>query len=322
VNTKKNKQKYTTNYHAIKQYIELNKKITNADSCNEILSLIELSLDKYAGGGLLNDVCFATSVNCLARHLARNTKEYNNVICDKRFSLLFATLAEALVSENKLQEVSNIYFGSRALANIGWAIAKLGITTPLSQLPIQQSYEVHNKDGDNSDISGVMAASEKRILFYARDIRSKFGHNTRNFDSIQKSSRDKQSNQIPEMELSVLASQILDFIGIKVLTSIEAAMAGDFANADDVMNLQGSANFLWAFATAGRADPKVFESVTLLMKKQVHDRLDSGSNEGLKPQHMSNTLWAVSFIKFFKRIFLFCLVTHCIFVPLFQCPMY
>ena len=69
--------------------------------------LVEHSLDKYAGGGLSDHVCFSTSVNRLTRHLSRNKSERSNVIHDKRFSLLFASLAEALVSEYKLKDDSN-----------------------------------------------------------------------------------------------------------------------------------------------------------------------------------------------------------------------
>jgi hypothetical protein len=311
----KKKPKSTTKNHVKKQYIELNKKIANANSCNEILNLIEHSLDKNAGGGLLNHVCFSTSFNRLARYSSRNAIDRNNLIRDKRFSLLFAGLAEALVSENKHQEDSNLHFDSQALANIGWAIAKLGITAPTSQLPNLQSYELHNKDGDDRDISGLMAPSEKTLLASARDIRSNLVHDTSRLDYMKKSSRDKQTTLIPESELTVLASQILDFIGILVTTKIEAAIAGDFANAIDMMNLQHCANLFWAFATAGRADPKVFELVAMLMIDRLHELQDSGPIEGLKPQVTSNTLWAVSVIKFLKK-FNFCLVTQSVFCSL------
>jgi hypothetical protein len=288
----KMKPKSTTNFYAMSQNIALNKKIAHTDSCNEILNLIEHGLDKNAGGGLLNDVGFSTSFNRLARYSSRNAIDKNNLIRDKRFSLLLATLAEALVSANNLQENSNIHFGLRELANIGWAIAKLGITIPVSQLPILQSYELHNKDGDDRDISCLMAPSEKTLLASARDIRSKYLHNTR---TIQTSSGDKQTNPIHEYELIVFSSQILDFIGCIVATKIEAAMVGDFATANANMELHTCANLYWAWATAGRADPKLFELVALVMSDRIHDLLDSGSIEKLYPQSFSNSIWGVSF---------------------------
>jgi hypothetical protein len=303
---KNNKQKFSTNKDP--SIIKLGKKIANASNCNEILYLIEHSLDKYAGGGRLDHVSFSTSVNRLARHLSKNKSEQSIVIRDdKRFSLLFASLAEALVSEyNKLNDDSSIHFDSQALANIGWAIAKLSITIPVSQLPILQSYELQNEN-DNGGLSSVVGS----LLSSAGNLRSKFSdNNTTQFDPIQTSSRNKQSNQKIESELTVLASQILDFIGIVVSRKINAVIAREVTIVDDMMNLQECANLLWAWATAGRADPKVFESVSLLMIDQVHELLETGSIERLQPQNMSNTLWAVSFHKFvFKTvIFIFCFV--------------
>jgi hypothetical protein len=266
------------------QYIQLNKKISNAANCEEIFNLVEFSLTKTAGGGELNDVNFSTIASRLARHMPPNGKERDAIINDQLFSLLFASLAEALVSEalykkgNKKDLV--ISFGSRQLANIGWTIAKLGISAPFLEVPILQStIDFDNKNNSNDfNAPQVILASSLRLRTII----------------------DCNGSQW-QTELSVLTSQLLDYIGNLILADIrDLKMIGNkhslnnlYLGKRGILNLQDCSNLLWAWATAGRANPEVFETVTEFMVQQGQQLLQSRSTDILNPQDFSNALWAV-----------------------------
>jgi hypothetical protein len=285
------------------QYIPLNKKISNAVNCKDIFNLVEYSLTKTAGGGDLNDVSFSTSVHRLARHMPPNGKERDEITNDKVFSLLFASLAEALVSEalykkgNKKDLV--ISFGSRQLANIGWAIAKLGISTTFLEVPILQSTMDYDNKNNSNEINApqVILASSLRL---------------RTIIDCNGSQR--------QTELSVLTSQLLDYIGNLVLADIrDLEMNGNkhrgnkrrvnniYGGHRGILTIQGYSNLLWAWATAGRANPEVFETVTQFMVQHGQLLLQSRSTDILKPQEWTNALWAVSnsklWIRFFKQLY-------------------
>jgi hypothetical protein len=301
----KNQHDHANAHSKHQKIVQLNKKIANANNCNEILNLIEHTLDKNGGGGLLNHISFSTIVNRLARYISRNKLERRIVFTDERFSLLFASLAEALVSsvikniymqQQQHDDVVVINFDSQALTNIGWAIAKIGISVPISKLPSLRAAYGQNDDeyNNNSNISVIMSASAETIVASARNLRAAVSHNnTTNSDTIQLSIKDEQKNRSSVSELNVLTSQILDYIGIVVTTNIDTEIAGDDIRSDAMINLHGCGILLWSWAITGRADTNVFESVTLLMTNRAHTLLESNSINMLEPQAMSNALWAV-----------------------------
>jgi hypothetical protein len=301
--TNSNNQNYPTNvqqninrYHkrqiqSIFQYIQLNKKIANSTSCKEIFNLIEHSLTLTAGNGVLNDVNFATIVNRLAHHVLRNGNERNIIINDRQFALLFATLAEAMVSK-ALYKASNdkelvIDFYARQLENIGWSIAKLGVTAPFSEVPMLQSSINYNKENTTIDVDAPQA-----ILTTALRLRKNIDCNGSQW----------------QPELSELTSQLLDYIGslmsTEINTLIMVANDRNSYNLDtlnvgqmDLKKIQGCTNLLWAWATAGRAIPEVFEIFAQYMVQRGQIVLQTGSNDTLKPQEWTNAVWAVCIIK-------------------------
>jgi hypothetical protein len=216
--------------------------------------------------------------------MPRNGKERDAIINDQVFSLLFASLAEAIVSEALYKKGNTkdlvISFGSRELANIGWAITKLGISTPFSEMPILQStIDFDNKNNSNEiNAPQVILASSLRL----------------------RTNIDCNGSQW-QTELSVLTSQLLDYIGNLILADMrDLEMNGNKHSVKDlnigqrgILKIQECSNLLWAWATARRANPEVFEAVTLFMVQHGQQLLQSRSTDILKPQAWTNALWAV-----------------------------
>ena len=300
---------------------ELNQKLTGAETAKDLLLVLQNTpgaLTSPSGGGKMNNVNFSTSIHRIARHL--NQFQYNNnkgnqnqnshneqrysramILSDPRFALLLCSLAEALGgvpfdAGRKGTASGTIFFGSREMSNIAWALAKMKIAPPMTASPLltENNYKT------------MLLDTSKQLRQKVLQVAKTKQHQQANGVSV--STEEQQQAWIPTM--SLLCGYILD------TTALRASMATS-VNMNSKTPFQERANLLWALATAQRASPVAFdvivtrmiddmESLLLVPENQpgvkppspqsLNDSVSKGYNSkakvSLQPQEWSNSLWA------------------------------
>lgn len=260
------KQRYKKKYNArMAQAIALNKKLISCDSTEEILSLLAATpgaLTKMAGGGALNSVNWSTACHRMARFCSYDQDVRKKTLMDPRFALFLCGLSEAMAgmdfttslsdyqADNKSGKSggksSSLTFNSRECSNIAWAIAKIRLAPPQSALPLDLSQE-------NQSVKMVETSLKCR-------------------SQVLEGARERTQLWIPT--LSLLSGRLLDTISYMSIKSTAA------------FNTQETSNLLWSLATAQRADPDVFQHISL----SLADNMSSATS--VKPQEFSNGIWA------------------------------
>ena len=95
--------------------------------------------------------------------------------------------------------------------------------------------------------------------------------------------------------MSQLAGHILDAIGVMAMDQSATSSPTSITSSTKTFQMQEWSNLLWAWATAGRADPTVFGIVVRNMMAQQRQKLmqsDSNEMNGLQPQEWTNSIWA------------------------------
>lgn len=260
-------------------------------------------------------------------------------LSDPRTALLLASIAEAMV-ENPHQ-----MFQARELANMAWALAKLKLAPPYAAMPPHLSTATATTidEGDSStttattttapdaadanghrpplppgldSLAAAAATVRQTVLEVARERAavSSAGEGSSNRDSVSSSAQ----RWIPVV--SQLAGHLLDAMGESVLrranTDGPSSSNAGSSNSNSqnspstkpVFQMQEWSNLLWAWATAGRGDEKVFGVVIRNMIQQQTEKLQHPMNNQesterkktpvelglLRPQEWSNAVWAVA----------------------------
>eukprot|EP00557_Chaetoceros_sp_GSL56_P007928 CAMPEP_0176489526 /NCGR_PEP_ID=MMETSP0200_2-20121128/7338_1 /TAXON_ID=947934 /ORGANISM="Chaetoceros sp., Strain GSL56" /LENGTH=1134 /DNA_ID=CAMNT_0017886679 /DNA_START=321 /DNA_END=3722 /DNA_ORIENTATION=+ len=289
----------------------INKELIDAGSAQEVLDIFisKGGAKGTAGGNVFNSVNFSTCLHRLARFVNQHDHSHNHkikkgtqptiqkthtvdekrrsVLSDPRTAILIAALSEAIV-ENKSNDA--LLFNNRELANLGWAIAKLKVAPPSNVYPVVRSkslfqhLDATNETKNNTDI--IFSSIEdmhQDILMTAAKVRREVLEvaKERNLLKTPAERAAVKNKWIPT--LSQLSGKLLDMIATKVL-----GMLKDF-------NSQELANLLYAFASAGRADLLLFESLSdqLVINMQDKSKLNSKDKRlRPKPQEFSNSVWA------------------------------
>ena len=254
---------------------KLNNQIVQCETASEIFQVLQKSkgLTKKAGGNILNQVNFSTSLHRLARHSVNNNNSSSNnsqqqksqqpqersfILRDPRFALLVAGLAEAFLE---------MEFSTREVSNVGWALAKLKIVPPQSAQARQYPSENHDS-GSLTTLESVASLVRQQVLDAAQQ--------------QKQNGEPLQPTWIPTV--SKLAGMILDLIGDQFVN--KKTNSKRKVKKEDV-RLQEYANLLWAWATADRADAAVFAHMIRSMMERKFDSIDE-----LRPQEWSNSIWA------------------------------
>ena len=239
-----------------------NQKIVQCNDAISILKVLEdASITKPAAGGVLNSVNFSTAFHRLARHSVGKQEMRAQILADPRFALLLASLGEAL--QDRQFQSKQI---SREISNIGWALAKLRLPPPSSVVPM----------ADESETLQHLTACATQIRNEVVDMATK----RRNGEP------DADATWIPV--LSKLSGHILDKIGFMTKATCRKKGGRPF-------QMQEYANLLWAWSTASRADPGIFDVVVgQMMSQQQQDMKKPDAVENLRPQEWSNSVWAVA----------------------------
>jgi len=326
------KSKGSSNNAGNNSHRVLNGQLTQCQDAKELLQLLSRqrgALTERGGGGVLNSINFSTAVHRLARHSIgtynnsnrqqqqQQQRDDNNsgggntrasVLTDPRFALFLASLAEALAdSIAGNDKPSAVDFQSRELSNAVWALAKLKLAPPSSAMPLAPIVGADLDDTSAESVAKLLddAAQTVReqVLRVAAQRRQQQG---------QPTSRQQQQQQqqlwIPA--LSQLAGRVLDAISYQVLKQ-----STDKQSKRRPFQMQEYANLLWAWATASRVYPVVYDVVLQNMMERQRRQLElskSGATpsssdrallppknqkhnkaEGeLKPQEWSNSMWA------------------------------
>jgi hypothetical protein len=289
----------------------INKELINAASAQEVLDIFisKGGAKGSAGGNVFNSVNFSTCLHRLARFVNQHDHSHNHknkkgtqpivlktitpddkrraVLSDPRTAILIAALSEAIV-ENKSNKA--LLFNNRELANLGWAIAKLKVAPPSTVYPVVrpeslfQHLQTTKESKKNSEIMfSSVDDMHQDILTTAMKVRTEV------LDVAKERSRLKtpaeratvKNKWIPT--LSQLSGKLLDMIATNVLIILK-----DF-------NSQELANLLYAFASAGRADLLLFESLSDQLVINMRDKSKLYSKNiklRPKPQEFSNSVWA------------------------------
>lgn len=286
---------------------KLNQALVQAESATAVLQLLQqhAKLPQVAAGRTLNSVNFSTAMHRLARHAVTATtshypQERAFILADPRTALLLASLAETLAEDPQ-------FFQSRELSNIGWALAKLKLPPPSTAMPVLVG------DGDFSTVDSLMQESRKNLAKSAATVRTAVMQVAAERVAAQQQQQqgndaaafttDTAANRwIPA--LSQLAGHVLDAIGATVLLASSQSMPKQ-----QQFELQEWSNLLWAWATAGRVDERVFGHVVRSMIHQQTQKLRRENNNTsssvqssntenaadvspLRPQEWSNSVWA------------------------------
>ena len=292
----------------------LNQQIVQCTTATQVLQLLQTStpLHQPAAGHILNSVNFSTALHRLARHSVGQATTRATVLADPRFALFLASLAEALQeatdASSSIRQTTkdssssgtgsssnnNLQFQSRELSNIGWALAKLKLPPPQSVIPLlilEQNGDISDdkKKKKNQVLLTAAQAVRQAVLQAAASRRQQ---QTQDVDAAGSSPK----TWIPAV--SQLAGHLLDAIGQRVLD-----MTKPGSSSSSSFQLQELSNVLWAWATAGRADPVVVETVLQRLIQQQQEnliKLSKASNDNdkkkyqLRPQEWSNSMWAIA----------------------------
>lgn len=243
----------------------LNQQIIKCEDAKCVLQVLQdtaTALTAVAAGGTMNTVNFSTSIHRLARHSTQDRTARATTLQDPRTALLLAGLAEAL------DDPVTFKFGTREWSNIGWALAKLRLSPPAQAMSLSSS----GSENGTSQLTTSAVAVRKAVMQAAATRR----------ETGQAASA---ATWIPA--LSQTAGVILDHIRCQVL---EQEMA---EGPKKPFRMQEYANLLWAWATAGRADPIVFGTVIRSLMKQQRLIFESPDDDSEPfPQEWSNSVWA------------------------------
>jgi hypothetical protein len=237
---------------ALQNQKKLNQKLVACPSAVEVLQTLQEApgaLTKTASGGVLNTVNFSTAIHRLARH-SLQPQARAPTLADARLALLVAGLAEALVADTTLPQNKSLRFTTRELSNIGWALAKLRIAPPLQAMALSSRQEHPDQ----------ITTTAKQLRIQIMEI--------------------SQEPRAPGQALKPVWIPLLSQLAGYILDEIANQMEDVGAN----FQQQEMSNLLWAWATAGRANPVVFGSVVRrMMAQETTDR---------NPQEWSNSVWA------------------------------
>jgi hypothetical protein len=265
--------------------MELNKKITQQESAQDLLQLLagtKGALTLPGGGGRMNSVNLSTSFHRIGRHLSyqnysnhnksnNNSNNANNsndegnnrsrILSDPRFALFCCATAEGLIGGPDIKDASGqlLQFRPREMSNMAWAIAKIKIAPPKTALPVDVSKNVMEKLGEKS--------AQVRAMVY-EVAKQRQGTDTNKVTA---------STWIPA--LSELTGLIMDTISYRVMTKTNL-----------VYQSQERANLLWALATAQRADSDVFVAIV----DSLIEGVKASENAECRPQEWSNSVWALA----------------------------
>ena len=262
------------------------------------------------------------------------------ILSDPRFALLVTSIAEHMATtatsttQIRLQQT---FFQTRELSNIGWALSKLKLPPPLSVIsscciiqhpPTPQtstSRGVPQRDNDESNdsddsyyLNEMLQTTNEQLLNTAAAVREAVirvaTERAKIVDGTAVLPVGAES-WIPL--LSQLAGQILDAIGViatvldhisqqnALPSSLSTSSSSRTSKQPKTFQMQEWSNLLWAWATAGRADPTVFGLVVRNMIQQqkqksmqqpsqnnINNNSNNEMNNALQPQEWSNSIWA------------------------------
>ena len=243
------------------------------ETAQDLLSLLASTkgaLTAPGGGGALNSVNFSTAMHRVGKYLSyfnHNQREGNDrtrILADPRFALFVCSAAEALVGDLDIRDAANepLFFGSREISNMAWAVAKLKIAPPQRVVPVDIS--------ENSLTLLKQKSGEVRSMVYkvAKE-------------RSESNSSAQKSPWIPA--LSELCGTMLDAISY-----LSMQVEPNF------FRLQEWSNMLWALSTAQRGDEKLFSFVISNMLHSMENYRVEAVKDGLRPQEWSNTIWALA----------------------------
>jgi hypothetical protein len=266
-----------------RENMELNKKITQQESAQDLLQLLAGTKGALTlpGGGRMNSINLSTGFHRIGRHLAyqnysnhnksnnnsNNANKSNNdiedgnnrsrILSDPRFALFCCATAEALIGGPDMKDAAGqlVQFRPREMSNVAWAIAKIKIAPPKTALPVDISENVLEQL--------VKKSAQVRAMVYdvAKQRQGPDG------------SKGAASTWIPA--LSELTGLIMDTISYRVVTDNKL-----------VYQSQERANLLWALATAQRADSGVY----VLLVDSLIGGVKASENTECRPQEWSNSV--------------------------------
>jgi hypothetical protein len=329
-NWKKSQKFYQTTKYKQKQQqqelvLQLNKSIATAQTCNEILDLVYNTLkttndiSSYSittesnstanrNIPLLDSVSYATAIQRIATLSKKQIQNKQQLLNDYRFAMLLSNLAESLVTLSSSTEQPSDRFRLRELSSVVWGIASMGIAQSFDNVP---SLLLHYQPHDNN----IDSSAANRMLSSANNVRhmikmSKDYHLDTNVASIITAPTLWNPHHLVE-----LTSQILDYIGLLIITSNKG---NKNKSSDNPKRIRAHAysNLLWGYAKTNRANGYVFDILVRNMiqhHKQEHlqmidyNRIQERDNikQGIVKnyshilnlsQEWSLSIWAVRFL--------------------------
>jgi hypothetical protein len=286
-----------------------------------LLQSIPGALTRPGGGGALNSINFSTALHRLARHSV-NSNDYTatraTILSDPRFALLVAALAEAMAQQTNNNNntaatttstpppnnnaktttittlVTTTLFSSREVSNIGWALAKLKVAPPIRVMAMAPDSNVALVETAQAIRTAVWKTAQQRR------VRSSIHANE------EKEALSSSSSSLWIPALSQLAGHLLDAIGSQFMgscttttattttataTTTTTTLSSSRSSSSSSFQMQEYANLLWAWATAGRANETIAQTVVQEMMLRQHEKNDKAL---LRPQEWSNSIWAMA----------------------------
>lgn len=280
--------------------IALNKKIMLSESAADVLKIFvqEGGARNTKGNDLFNNVNFSTMMHRIA---FKTQKNKTKVLSDPRLAILICAVAENMAEDLLLEKNKNafFFFRGRELSNIAWAMAKLQYLVPPKQKMKVIRYNA-NESNCNEDDPYVSFTNQLDILSNnlsqtSAMLRKQVLQIAQNKADNTHSQKQHESSFSYMPTLRQLSGHILDAIAANVFF-IPASATGE----KDSFNSQEFANMLWAFATTKRGDLYLSEELVkrLMIRASADARnnreLASSSFSNMKPQEVSNTVWALA----------------------------
>ena len=288
----------------------LNREIIEAETAQEVLAIFAArgGARGLAGDGALNSVNYSTCLHRMARIASAfdprgaDAQEATRraILSDPRFAIFLSSLAESMAGVDPShppedaaggaagmgQATSASAFSSREFSNIAWAITKLKIAPPATVYPLTRSVEHWGKTkwaeaaavaaGIRLDPSSAMVED---LVGTSLEVRAQVLEVARERSSLSDPAERARvpSRWIPL--LSQLAGKLLDSIAATALDQLEGGR--------DSYAAQENANMLYALASAGRGDGRLFN--------RLAERLVEVTRlERTRPQQFSNGLWSLA----------------------------
>jgi len=269
----------------------INQKMLQLNSAKEILDyfIAQGGAKTFAGGGTFNSVNYSTIVHRFAKFVLQSNDETGRkvLLSDPRFAVLLSSLTEAIVQSTSPSE--KMSFANRELANVGWAIAKLRLTPPLSVLPITRTSNTNNNnqvddstDSNNAINYVTMEDRNHQLLTTATKLKKEV------LEAV-KQQRNSGSNEVLENTwiptTSLLSGMIMDSISSRALDIVHK------------FNTQEIANLLYAFASAERAEDEFFSKLIQQFIRSVERQKKNNTSKynnkkQPRPQEFSISVWA------------------------------